>query len=754
MAQAEPDTSTPIPDTVDASAARSRSRVSLRRVMNAIASALIVVLCLLHTLAIWTGLGGGVGLTNGWPLWRDDHPLYFHSALITRAFLRDSYTTAGYDPGFMSGYPKSVVFPASSTLPELVIAIFGGTHPEFAYKIYVLLSAAAVPWLIALACVLWNIRHSSAAIAVALFLLYVWTDFPINYAVFGMLPYFLGIPIGLVATGFFTRYLALGGLVNWLLAAILMSLAVLVHLTTAMVIAPAALLAYLVGWMKPDSITVDARLEAGNKEQRDEPRSDGGLTRTRHLGVWLIPVIVLAINAFWWLPGVWLRSTKGPSDFAFYHPEGVISRLSHIVVGPEAPIQSILLALGLPGLAWMIRRQRTDGVALLGFCAAGLFWGYLAGGLRALDFLQPGRHTYALYTGMALAGGAGFEQLVGRLRAAAQGKDRFHQWVILGTVLIVLRMVGPSVFASIHSLGSGGEPMLSSHPSQRLVWVIERVRRHVKPGERLLYEEGGKDLAGIRDPFSRGRFSGLLPKRTGVEVLGGPYLHASLATNFTQFGEGKLFGRVGWYRLLQEDLSRVNLPLAEKLFGWRDRDRLEQLQKNGPERASFMLARWEGLDDFLDKVRRLDPAVAEQVFGQAGWDRDFFVRYARLYRPSAILCWSPDARWFCRNNPDLIQILEDDGTILIGRVIGFGGDTIRGQAKVQAEPGRIRVRDLSPGLDGSVVLRYHFVPWLTTRPPVACEPEYLEEDPVPFIRLRPPPEIRDVELELVLPGRR
>ena len=72
-------------------------------------------------------MGGYAGLTNGWPLWRDDHPLYFHSALVTRAFLKDSWTTAGYDPSFMAGYAKSVVFPASSTLPELVVAAFGGT---------------------------------------------------------------------------------------------------------------------------------------------------------------------------------------------------------------------------------------------------------------------------------------------------------------------------------------------------------------------------------------------------------------------------------------------------------------------------------------------------------------------------------------------------------------------------------------------------------------------------------------------------
>ena len=235
----------------------------------------------------------------------------------------------------------------------------------------------------------------------------------------------------------------------------------------------------------------------------------------------------------------------------------------------------------------------------------------------------------------------------------------------MGAALIAIRMVGGPVFESIRGLVRAGEPFLSSRPSQRLSWVIDRVRRNVRPGERLLYEEGGKDLPGVPDPYHRGRFSGLIPDRTGVEVIGGPYLHAALTTNFTQFGEGKLFGK-------------------------------------------------------------------------ADWDREFFVRYARLYGPSAILCWSPHARRFCRANPDLIRIKEDDGTLMIGRVVGFAGATIRGEAKVEAEPGRIHVREMSPGLDGSIVLRYHFVPCLTTRPSVACEPEFLEEDPVPFIRLRPP----------------
>src|SRR3954452_8032466 len=140
-----------------------------------------LILAVLHGLAIWWGLGGREGITSDWPPWRDDHPLYYHSALVTRSFLSQTGTTAGYDPSFMAGYAKSVIFPASSTLPELVVWAFGGDNPAFAYKVYVLVSAAAIPWLAILAAAVWGIRSFGQAVGVFLYLLYVWTDFPINY---------------------------------------------------------------------------------------------------------------------------------------------------------------------------------------------------------------------------------------------------------------------------------------------------------------------------------------------------------------------------------------------------------------------------------------------------------------------------------------------------------------------------------------------------------------------------------------------
>ncbi len=613
---------------------------------------LTTILAFAHGYAIWVALGGASGLTNGWPLWRDDHPLYFHSALVTRSFLRLSWTTAGYDPSFMSGYAKSVVFPASSTLPEVVIALFGGRSPALVYKLYVLVSVAAIPWLVAIAASLCRIGRGGILAAVALVLIYVWTDFPIRYARYGMVPYLLAIPLGLTATAAFNRYIENGRPLWWLASAALMTFVVFVHFTSAMIVAPTAAIVY----------------SAAAFARRHEP---GGFTMRKHLAVWSIPLIVLGLNAFWWLPGIGLASTKGVSDFAFSHSdEGVLARLLKIP-RTEAPIQRVLwltAALGLPAL---LRRGWPVAVGITAFVAQGFLWGYLAGGFPSLDFLQPGRHTFAVYSGLSIVAGLAIARGLTWLRQ--RFGLRMDIVAALAIVVFLNWYFGQSLRVSVRAATGGPIPFLSSQPSPRLLWVIKRATRYVSPGERLLYEEGGKDLPGIPDPFQGGRFSGLLSEKLGIELIGGPYLHAALTTNFTQFGEGKLFGRTNW-------------------------------------------------------------------------DRDWFVRYAKLYRPSAILCWSPRARAFCRANPDLIEIKDDEGTLLIGRVLGFGGATIVGRAQVKAEPGRLRVSGAEGGLDGSIVLRYHSVPCLRTDPRVALDSVFLEEDPVPFIRLRPPPGTVAIEL--------
>lgn len=630
-----------------------------RRWSSGFAAALAGGLCLLHGLGIWVGLGGREGLLSPWPLARHDHPLYFHSALVTRAFLRQSGTTAGYDPSFMAGYAKSIIFPASSTLPELSVALFGGERPVLAYKLYLLLSVAAVPWLIRTAARRIAGSEGWARIGtVGLFLIYVWTDFPIHYASYGMVPYLLAIPLGLAALGSLTELLTRGRRRDVLAAAAGCWAAVLVHFTVAMVLAPAVLAAYA------------ARLARS-------PRFSWG----QQAGFWAVPVAVLVGNVFWWWPGPWLAATKGASSFAFAHPEGVIVRLGKIFT-VEPSIQAVLWALGVPGLMILARQNPVAGAGLGMFAAAGFGWGYAAGAARELDFLQPGRHTFALYSGLCVAAGPSLAILLGpsarRLRTLAvlaglavllrgSGVALVESIaVILGDPLPGLtRATSPELAARLRVVRP--EPFLSSRPPALLRWVVQGVRQTLRPGERLLYEEGGFAVPGLAEPFGEGRYSGLIPYfAPGVEVVGGPYLHAALTTNFTQFGEGRLFGK-------------------------------------------------------------------------SDWTRADFIEHARLYRPAAILCWSPHARDFCRRNSDLITVVEENGRMLLGRVRGYEGATIRGEAEVTAAPGWLRVRrSLRAELDDPVVLRYHFVPHLRAEPSVRLEPVYEGDDPVPFIALRPP----------------
>jgi hypothetical protein len=604
-------------------------------------------------------MGRTAGLANPWPLSQHDHPLYFHSALVTRSFLKHSGMTAGYDPSFMSGYAKSVVWPSSSTLPELAVALCGGSRPELAYKVYVLLSAAIAPWLVWAACAVFKLRPTAGCLAVLAFLIYVWCDFPINYVTFGMLPYFLSVPLGLLTAAVLARFLRRGGFGWWLASALSTSAALLVHLTAPMLLVPAGGLAYLVALWQPRG------------ERARMPAS-------RHVGFWVIPLLALALNAFWWLPGLWLSSTKGPSDFALVNSdESVSNRLAQIATMRTPAIESVLCGLGLLGMVILARHKRVAGAAVGGFLAAGFAWGYLAGFTHALDPLQPGRHTFAFYTASCVAAGVALAELGSLIRSAGAGV------VVCGCAaltLIGLRVLGPELEANLRARLSGPEPFLSSEPSVRLKWVINQMRKHIAPGERLLYEEEGFSRRGIPDPFRGGRYSGLIPTYTGVELIGGPYLHASLNTNFTQFGEGRLFGRTEW-------------------------------------------------------------------------DRAYFERYAKLYRPQAILCWSPYARAFCRAHPDLFEVvatlnLREDGELLFGRVKGFDGAAIRGTATVQAEPGRLNVSALAAELDGMVVLRYHSVPYLRSDPPVRLEAVHLESDPVPFIGIRPTASRLTIELDL------
>ncbi len=616
-----------------------------------------------HVWTLLSALGGWPGLTSNAPILKDDHPLYLHSAVVTRSFLAQSGTTAGYDPTFMAGYPKSAVFPASSTLPEMVMAVFGGWFaPAVVYKWYVFLAALTAPVL-----VLWSATGLTrsrivGSLTALVWLMYLWTDFPIQYVGFGMVPYFLAIPLALATLRVCVGWLENGGIGRWLGMTALLAATTLTHFTALMVLVPAAFAAWLL---------------AASKFRK----ALGGLASG---------LIAAGVNAFWWWPGVVLAATKGESAFAFAHPEGVIKRLGQIF-WTEAPAEALLL-LGLgAGLPLMFKQGRVAAAGLAGFAAAGFFWGYGAGAFRSLDFLQPGRHTYAAYSACAVITSFAIVAVVTTLRkkslATAVG-------TIFGMAGVTVRLFGPGLLAVHGMWTTPGTAPLDSKPPAAYELIRNTLKGRVSPTDRVLYEEGGFGP----DFFRGGRYSGVLARDLGVEFLGGPYLHAALTTNLAQFGEGKLAGRENW--------DGAWLETVRKRYGltwivcWSDKaravldadpNRFEVVLRDGPLR----IARLKG-------ATAQEPPVAPSIplAGAEFVDGPIVARPGQIVipvRPSAGTAvdrevilryhWSPNLNI---SNPDGVEVLQESQSL-----------------PDAAFPPLIRLR-LKPSVQGPVELRMVF----------------------------------------------
>ena len=626
-----------------------------------------LLMCVLHTIAVVQSMGGIQGIISPWPISQHDHPIFVHATWTAPDLLARSGTDAGYDPYFMAGAPKSVVFPQAAAYFEIfgVLARWVGLDPARAHKLAVLTGTSLPPWLILVAARNWRLSPGGCAATVILFLLYMWTDgggagFPLNYAYFGMVPYLLAVPLSLVGLSSLTRWLEFGGAWGWTRMTLVLSLTWLVHLTTPMLLLPAGLAAYAACVVRSSG--------------RQFPRR-------WHLSFWMIPLVVAILNIWWWLPGVALASTKAETGFAFNHPEPVISRLLEIF--KSAPvIQPILIACLGPGLWLLAKKSYASACGLGAFVLAGFGWGYLAGNFRDLDFLQPGRHTYALFAGAVFAGGLLWEYLSHSLKKIP---SILSAGIVTGFILLSITVfAGPASDTVKNRLGSRGvRPFLSSEPNARFRWILDQVRTQMRPGQRLLYEESGTDLPGIPDPYQGQRYSGLLPWMTGVELIGGPYLRSAVTTNHVQFGEGKLLEKEAW-----------------------------------------------GLEDF---------EIAAQTYGPTAilcWSP----RAVRLCRehPELFEIISEHKEYYRTINPQTGRIFQISSGLIFAKIRGVDGAILRGKATVTSRTGVIEVKDAQADeLDGLVVLRYHLLPMMRSIPHVPVHPVYSGNDPVPLIGFEP-----------------
>src|SRR5690606_14281937 len=112
---------------------------------------ILLLLFAYHGLICWNMIGGWSGINSDYPVLSDDHTFNYYFAVTSRSYLKNGWSTAGYDPYFMSGYAKSIIFPSSATLVELVVFLFGGDRPSVAYNLFVIAGGVSLPLVIFIA---------------------------------------------------------------------------------------------------------------------------------------------------------------------------------------------------------------------------------------------------------------------------------------------------------------------------------------------------------------------------------------------------------------------------------------------------------------------------------------------------------------------------------------------------------------------------------------------------------------------------
>lgn len=563
-----------------------RSRVTAATSLT-LGSALVL---LAHAWLCWRMLGGWDGLRTPYPIVRDDHTFNYYYAVTTRDYLASSGSSAGYDPFFMSGYAKSIIYPTSSTLAELVLFLSTGAgvgvgaerdHAALAYKLFVIAVAFLCPIVFWLASKVWTHDSVAAQFALLFYLTYFWSDIGVWYIVVGMVPYVLAGSLALLATAAFARYVApepvsrLGTLAWWLMVGAFSSFAVMVHLTVPIAVAPAWVAILLCRWRE--------------------------LTWRRRGGLAAALVLPPLVNAFWLIPGIRLWSTKGRTDIVFVN-ENVIERLWGLVTG-ESPVQTCLAVLAPLGIWAWSKRDRASAwgaAALVVWCFA---LGYLGGWFRALDFLQPGRYTLYLYTfaslGAGIAAASACRWSADRIRAAWTPGLGASFW--LGLVALGIA----ASWRNLAEVARANPPVLETRLPRHFEELILFLRANSKPGERLLFEDRNrgiiKDGWALDDPFQSVRPAPLLPLLTGLEVIGGPYLYTHQKTNFTQAGDGWLWGLEGptaWDPVRFEKFARwydlawlVAWSPEARAFCHRHPELVNVVATFGPSHAPLLVAR-------------------------------------------------------------------------------------------------------------------------------------------------------------------
>jgi hypothetical protein len=646
---------------------------------------LAVTIVAVHGYYAWLRFPPGSPADQQLPFTETDHPLQFYYGQLTAQYFQNRHAFWGYDPTFMAGYGKSIIFPTSSTLPDLV-AIISGPYAACGYNLISTACTFLTPVVLGLAAVSLTRSWASALLALVFGVQWTWCSWPVTYVTWGMGPFILASAASVWSAAQLVHWLDHGWIRSIVGGTMVAAIAVVLHPLSLITLALTVMPAYLV------------RMRHLN--WRD------------HLATWSVPLVVAAFWSPWWIPALVLRDTYGTSAVGFVNenvrirmdellqfrwPEETALLLGALLVGGVllkldmrrglcVTVLAAVLFIVLPSarqlhlplslqVTWPVVSVAAAALAVdlgvgiyrRGEAGAGFFFGgfvalfalaYFGGATELLWRLQPGRFTQPLYALLVVFVSCGIVGLLAKLRERPWKFTQYHALHCLALVALGWMLIVPRAGYFFYRIDAV-RPLRADLP-QEFLDLARFLKDTVDDSGRILFEDRGRLQEEELDPFGGTNPSALLPLLAPGQYIGGPYLYTNLKSNFTQFGDGKLFNR---------------------------------------------------------PVRFLDLAT--------------FEHYAQMYNIRWLVCWSRPMVAFADRYPDYFRAQGRFGPLRAYSLDRAPNWALTGRAHVRAQPDRLEVSDAEADSNGVLVLAYHWID--TLRSSAAIRPVLKQPDPVPFI---------------------
>ncbi len=487
---------------------------------------LVTVLSAVHAVGLVLILEDPAALFDGRPILDQDWGLHFHH-LTSLAGFRESGRLWGYNPYFMAGYPSNTFQDLSIKFFELAALATPGASPIQAFKGWVFLAAAAVPWLCYLTFVnlfagggaAGRAAGSGGLVAALLGTAYWWGSLPREMFFYGMVGFPAASYLGWLALSLLKRVVErpLGGRrfsalhLAWLAAA---SILLPVHLQGAVLL------------LLPGAVLLVAH-------------------RSARGWLWAAAGVAaaVAVNLFWLVPFLSHLGDQAAREVVDRLPlflsHDPWTWLKDYLTGErywtfrasrwEKVLRLVLLLLGALGLARLFRRRRALALALLAALVPLFLLAYFGSFADALAPWQPLRFKVPLDVLLALLAGRAVRPPDRRAPAAARR-------VAGGLLVVGLLAAAGSVVAT----EAAGEMRLQTTIRPPVDRIVDWLAAADPASGRVLFEESGDETGFV---YNGMYLSAFLPRWTGHQLIGGPINLYADRHHWAELHSGRLFGR-------------------------------------------------------------------------------------------------------------------------------------------------------------------------------------------------------------------